>query len=101
MELKLANYTDRFITLPIKVYNTKMADLVGQEKADERDCNYELDITRIIGYRNTFDKDGNITYVVVEIEGADNYINVYVKDVDEFELLLNEHAKNKLIWHFQ
>jgi len=80
-------FTDRFMSLPIQVYDTKEAELTGKEDFKESTC--KINPMQICEYYQSWDGD---------TEGTQLYFNngrsfiVYVT-IDEFEKLLNSWQK--------
>lgn len=83
-------FTDRFITLPIKVYDQKTADVVG--KPDYEDSIIKIVPFEISDYKPTSDADHqNCDCVYVMLKNGRGFF-VYLS-MKQFEKLLNEHAK--------
>jgi hypothetical protein len=76
-------FTDRFITLPIKVYNTKVKELTGEE-GELTDSWEKVNPFEIQTYRPDVDSE---TSVIVTVKNRDPF-SVYLS-VKDFEHLLN------------
>lgn len=81
-------FTDRYIEFPIKVYDTKHKDLIGEEiLVDDIEKIYPFDIVR---YRKHID-DNNTACVTVTFKDGTNSL-VYLT-IWEFEKKLNAFCK--------
>lgn len=79
-------FTDRFITLPIKVYDRKQAELTGHE--DYEDSFIKINPFEISQYKPSTDGDEWGECVHLVMKGGDDF-NVYLT-IEEFETALNK-----------
>jgi hypothetical protein len=84
------SFTDRFIQLPIKVYDTQQAELTG--KTDYYDSFMKVLPLEISNYKPMIDEDNNdVECVSVYMKNGEKfytYLTMY-----QFEELLNNHQK--------
>jgi hypothetical protein len=86
-------FTDRFIKLPIKVYDVKIKELTGS--CDYEDSWIKILPTEISEYKPSIDDEiDNSECTSVKMKNGDTFF-VYLKS-DEFENSLNEHYKKAL-----
>jgi hypothetical protein len=87
----IMNFTDRFIRLPIKVYDTKDAELTGNPQYfDNVMAALPFEISN---YKTAVDEDNDDAECVsVKMKNGDSYY-VYMT-LKEFEKALNEHQAN-------
>lgn len=83
-------FTDRFIELPIKVYDQKEADIVG--KPDYEDSTIKILPFEISDYKPTSDADNQDSECVYLVLKNGRGFFVYL-GIIEFEKLLNDHQK--------
>lgn len=84
-------FTDRFIRVPIKVYDTKEYELTG--KPDYVDNYMKLLPFEICEYKPMIDEDNeDVECVSVKMKNGDSFY-VYMT-IKEFEKALNEHQSN-------
>jgi hypothetical protein len=76
-------FTDRFITLPIKVYNTKVKELTGEE-GELTDSWEKVNPFEIQTYRPDVDSEASVIVTVKNREPFSVYLSV-----KDFEHLLN------------
>jgi hypothetical protein len=82
-------FTDRFIKLPIKEYNTEVKELTGKE--GELIENWEkINPFDIQSYRPDIDSEESF---YLAMRGRDTFA-VYMR-IEEFEKLLNKHLKDQ------
>lgn len=94
-------FTDRFIRVPIKLVNKKLEELTDGKTSEEEDSFMYINPFNILGYRPTIDDKfpqlGEIA-LIRDITGDTTYVYMHI---DEFEKLLNDHAKAHNIFpHF-
>jgi len=82
-------FTDRFIKVPSRIYNSKVKDLTGVE--DLIDTDISILPMEISEYYSSFDDD-------LQIEGTQIFMkngeSLWLRlPIDEFEKLLNHHQK--------
>ncbi len=83
-------FTDRFIKVPISVYNIKEKELTGKEILE--DSWFKFLPFELAGYRPTYDdnfSDKDYTTIILK-SGDTTTANI---PPEEFEKLLNEHQK--------
>jgi hypothetical protein len=78
-------FTDRFIKVPIKVYNTRVKELTGDE-GELTDSWEKINPFEIQSYRPDIDNENEL---IVTVKNRDPF-TVYLS-VEEFEKLLNNH----------
>lgn len=83
-------FTDRFIELPIKVYDKEAADLVG--KPDYEDSVIKISPFEISDYKPTNDADNQDAECVYLVLKNGRGFFVYLP-MDKFEKILNDHQK--------
>jgi len=85
------SFTDRFIELPIKVYDISDSELTGKTEYEESFM--KVNPMEISHYKPTYDgdEDREIKYVFVTLKNGDGFF-VYLS-IDAFERLLNAHLK--------
>lgn len=84
------NFTDRFIKLPIKIYNKKDAEVMG--KAEYEDSWMAINPMEVCTYKPTVDLENEVyeaTYLTLK-NGDGFYVYQTIK---EFEELLNNYNK--------
>lgn len=83
-------FTDRFLQLPIKVYDTIQQDLTG--KAEYFDSFMKIAPFEISHYKPSNDEDNNdVECVSVSMKNGQNFF-IYLT-LHQFEELLNNHHK--------
>lgn len=83
-------FADRFVQLPIKVYDTKQAELIG--KPDYEDGWMKILPFEISNYKPMIDDDnGDVECVSVRLKNGDSFY-AYLT-VAEFESLLDTHSQ--------
>lgn len=81
------SFTDRYIKLPIQIYDRKHAEITGQEVGE--DSWMKVNPMEIASYRPTYDKDDIEKKEIVSITTKQgDSTNVYLSP-EEFEELLN------------
>lgn len=81
-------FTDRFIKVPTKIYETKYKEITGEE-GDLEDSWSKILPMAIVEYRPTTADDCECTHVFLN---NGNTILTYMP-IEQFEKLLNEHQK--------
>ena len=81
-------FTDRFISLPIKVYNKQNADVMG--KTEYIDTHMKILPFEISDYKATFDEENDDQECVSLTLKNGNNAYVYLT-FSEFEKALNDH----------
>lgn len=83
-------FTDRFIQLPIKVYDTAEADLTG--KAEYFDSFMKILPLEISNYKPMIDEDNNdVECVSVYMKNGEKFYTYLT--MTQFEELLNKHIQ--------
>lgn len=81
-------YTDKFIKLPIRIYNHRQAELSGDEDGSAFETFTKINPMEIIMYHPSFDKNSEPeAATTVTIKGGDFYIILI--PIDEFEKKIN------------
>lgn len=87
----IVKFTDRFVKLPIKVYNTKEAELTGN--AEYFDDYAKLLPFEISNYRSQVDEANNNSQCVsVTLKNGDSFY-IYLS-MSEFEKAINDHQSS-------
>lgn len=82
-------FTDRFIRVPIEMYNKTYADLTGDDEGTTFEAFMKLNPMEIISYRPKYDKDQNEEdKTIVDLKNTEDFI--VLMSFREFERLLNE-----------
>ncbi|MEO7046576.1 MAG: hypothetical protein ABI091_14795 [Ferruginibacter sp.] len=80
------SFTDRFISLPVKIYDKREKDLTGKENLEE---SFEKILPfEISNYRKTYDGEDNYDVVNVELKNGGSLL-VYLS-IEEFEKTIND-----------
>lgn len=84
-------FTDRFIKLPIQVFDKKMAEVTGKEEGEDSWMN--VNPLEIATYRPSYDKDDDDKkeIVYITLKNGDG-TNIYM-GFAEFEEAINNHMK--------
>lgn len=83
-------FTDRFIKVPIRVYDKKHKELTGEEISEDEFM--KINPFEIVSYRTTVDDlQPDIPITCIKEKNGDTTL-VYLH-LDEFEKLLNEFGK--------
>jgi len=83
-------FTDRFIKIPIKIYDRKEAEITNNPVYE--DSWMKINPFEISDYKPTFDKDNdNVECTYCSLKNG-NGMYVYLS-ITEFEKLLNDHQK--------
>lgn len=86
-------FTDRFIKLPIEMYDRKEAELTGNDNSTTFEAYMMINPMEILSYRPMFDDDQNQEdKTVVDFKGGNSDI-IVLMPIHEFENLLNHHFK--------
>lgn len=83
------SFTYRFIKIPIKVYNTQDADLMGHKTFE--DTWMKINPIEISQYKPSHDDDNESNCTYLSMRNGDGFY-LYLT-TDEFEELLNTHQK--------
>lgn len=85
------NFTDRYISVPIKMFNTQQANLTGKEELI--DTWFKFLPFELSNYKPTLDDDESNEHIT-HITLKNGYgVTVYMSPTD-FELLLNKHQSS-------
>jgi hypothetical protein len=81
-------YTDKFLSVPIKMCQTSLSELTGVE--NWVDAWMKLDPNEISNYKPSYDDD-NEDAEVIHLTLKNGYSTMVYLSPEEFELLLNSH----------
>jgi hypothetical protein len=83
-------FTDRFIKIPIKVYDVKQQELTGH--AEDKDSWMKFNPMEVANYKPSYDEGEPETEIVFLRFKSGDGVLCYMSPI-EFETLLNEHSK--------
>lgn len=84
------SFTDRFIKLPIRIFNVKQKELTGKE--DLEDSYIKINPLDISSYRPSYTDDDNaLDHTTIETKSGDT--TTICLTIDEFETAINDFMK--------
>lgn len=81
-------FTDRFIKLPVKIFDRKMQELTG--KSEDEESFIMINPFEIFKYRPTWDNDDTSQNEITAIVDKTGEVTLVYLTVKEFEELLNK-----------
>lgn len=81
-------FTDRFIKLPVQVYDRKLAEITGNTSNSEESY-LKINPFDIVKYRPTWDNDDADNNEIVSMTDKNGDVTLIYLTVNEFEKLLN------------
>ena len=84
-------FTDRYIKVPIKVFDRKLQEMTGQ--SEDEDSYMMINPFDIVSYRPSFDKDDEDRNELTDIVDKTGDRTLVYLSVEQFESLLNKSQK--------
>lgn len=84
-------FTDRFIKVPIRVYDLEQSELIG--KLDLTETFMDINPLEISHYRPAEDENGELNYLSIDMRSGDDF--QVRMSVNEFETLLNNWSDKR------
>ncbi len=88
----MKTFTDRFIEMPVDLYNTEDAEMIGYNEETKVEPSYMKIIPfEIAYYRPAKDDDDNLTQTLIYLKTGENFH--ITLPIEEFEKRLNNFDK--------
>ncbi len=85
-------FTDRFIEVPVDLYNTTEAEMIGYTEETKTEPSYmKINPFEIAYYRPIEDDDDNLTQTLITFKSGDSFH--ITLPIEEFEKRLNNFDK--------